>query len=110
MLDLFSMSDLGLLSYYLGIEVKQSGEGIKLSQTSYASKILEKTGMLKSNAREAPMEQRLKLNKCGEGEKVDAPYYRRSKRLWHFHLVRQSILQRQQLLVKVFGWLVCLER
>jgi len=27
----FSMSDLGLLSYYLGIEVKQEAEGITLS-------------------------------------------------------------------------------
>jgi hypothetical protein len=31
--------------------------------------------MLKSNACEASMEQRLKLRKCGEGEKVDATYY-----------------------------------
>ena len=76
MLDLFSMSDLGLLSYYLGIEVKQSEEGIKLSQTSYASKILEKTGMLQSNTCQVPMEQRLKLRKSGEGKKVDATYYR----------------------------------
>jgi hypothetical protein len=31
MADVFKMSDLGLLTYYLGIEVKQSGEGIALS-------------------------------------------------------------------------------
>jgi hypothetical protein len=32
----FSMSDLGLLSYYLGIEVEQGSEGITLSQSAYA--------------------------------------------------------------------------
>jgi hypothetical protein len=37
----FSMSDLSLLSYYLGIEVKQGDGGITLSQSSYAVKILE---------------------------------------------------------------------
>jgi hypothetical protein len=38
----FRMSDLGLLTYYLGIEVKQSDDGISLTQGSYAKKILEK--------------------------------------------------------------------
>jgi hypothetical protein len=32
----FNMSDLGLLSYYLGIEVKQGGGTITLSQSAYA--------------------------------------------------------------------------
>jgi hypothetical protein len=45
----FSMSDMGLLSYYLGIEVKQEDSGITLSQTAYASKILETAGMLNCN-------------------------------------------------------------
>jgi hypothetical protein len=31
MKEIFRMSDLGPLSYYLGIEVKQSAEGISLS-------------------------------------------------------------------------------
>jgi hypothetical protein len=32
----FKMSDLGLLSFYLGIEVQQGSNGISLSQTTYA--------------------------------------------------------------------------
>jgi hypothetical protein len=32
----FGMSDLGLLSYYLGIEVEEGSEGITLSQSAYA--------------------------------------------------------------------------
>jgi hypothetical protein len=34
MKEMFSMSDLGLLSYYLGLEVQQTYEGIKIGQTS----------------------------------------------------------------------------
>lgn len=45
MKHLFSMSDLGLLSYYLGIEVHQTSQGTYLCQSSYASKILDKCGM-----------------------------------------------------------------
>jgi hypothetical protein len=41
----FKMSDLGLLHYYLSIEVKQSVSGVSLSQGGYAMKILERSGM-----------------------------------------------------------------
>ena len=37
----FEMSDLGLLTYYLGIEVKQSSQGITIKQETYARRILE---------------------------------------------------------------------
>jgi hypothetical protein len=39
------MSDLRILSYYLGIEVRQGERDIKLQQSAYAKKILEKAGM-----------------------------------------------------------------
>jgi hypothetical protein len=41
----FKMSDIGLLHYYLGIEVKQSMSGISLSQGAYAMKILDRSDM-----------------------------------------------------------------
>jgi hypothetical protein len=41
----FKMSNLGLLHYYLGIEVKQCASGISPSQGVYAMKILERSGM-----------------------------------------------------------------
>lgn len=43
MLKRFEMSDLGLLTYYLGIEVLQYNGGITMKQESYAKKILEET-------------------------------------------------------------------
>ena len=76
MLSTFKMSDLGLLSYYLGLEVTQGAAGISLRQTTYASKILEKAGLSGCNASATPMEPRLKLLKEGTSLAVDATEYR----------------------------------
>jgi hypothetical protein len=72
----FKMSDLGLLSYYLGIEVKKVSEGIALSQSNYARKLLEKGGMQDCNPCQIPMEPRLKLTKTSSNPSVDATEYR----------------------------------
>jgi hypothetical protein len=63
MTKVFKMSDLGLLSYCLGIEVKQDEAGISLSQGSYAGKILEKCGLEDCNPCRVPMDAKLKLSK-----------------------------------------------
>jgi len=76
MMKKFSMSDLGLLNYYLGIEVKQGEGQIVLSQGAYALKILEGAGMSNCNACDTPMECRLKLSKKKEGDAVDPTAYR----------------------------------
>lgn len=51
----FKMSDLGLLSYYLGIEVMQKEGEIIHCQQSYAAKILEEAGMGGCNSCNTPM-------------------------------------------------------
>ncbi|KAK3147062.1 hypothetical protein QOZ80_3BG0277590 [Eleusine coracana subsp. coracana] len=76
MKTLFRMSDLGVLSYYLGIEVRQGRHGIELRQTAYAKKILEKAGMGTCNPCATPMEVRLKLSKQSSSPAVDATEYR----------------------------------
>jgi hypothetical protein len=76
MADVFKMSDLGLLSYYLGIEVKQSEKGIALSQGNYARKILEKGRLQGCNPCQIPMQANLKLSKESSSAKVDATEYR----------------------------------
>ncbi|WVZ54792.1 hypothetical protein U9M48_005538 [Paspalum notatum var. saurae] len=58
MMKSFKMSDLGLLSYYLGIEVKQKKEEITLSQRAYTAKILEVARMTGCNTCCTPMETR----------------------------------------------------
>ena len=73
----FDMSDLGRLSYYLGIEVHQEEGRISLNQRRYALKILEESGMKHCNMTHTPMEVGLKLSKSVEEKDVDATRYRR---------------------------------
>ncbi|XP_052627537.1 secreted RxLR effector protein 161-like [Lactuca sativa] len=70
------MSDLGLLTYYLGIEVNQQGNGITLKQEAYAKNILVKTRMLDCNPTKSPMEHKLSLTKDGDEELVNPTEYR----------------------------------
>ncbi|KAG7584577.1 Integrase catalytic core [Arabidopsis suecica] len=74
----FEMSDLGKLTYYLGIEVTQSENGILLNQERYAKKILEETGFADCNAVHVPMCANLKLSKAPEEKNIDEKEYRRS--------------------------------
>jgi hypothetical protein len=76
MKEKFKMSDLGLLSYYLGIEVKQAAGEITLGQAAYAGKLLDKAGMGDCNPVHVPMEPRLKLSKKSSNPPVDATFYR----------------------------------
>uniref|UniRef100_A0A0A9GXS2 Reverse transcriptase Ty1/copia-type domain-containing protein n=1 Tax=Arundo donax TaxID=35708 RepID=A0A0A9GXS2_ARUDO len=57
------MSDLGLLSFYLGIEVKQGKDAITLSQSAYAEKIVIVGRMQGCNPSLILMEPRFKLSK-----------------------------------------------
>lgn len=63
MKNVFKMSDLGPLSYYLCIEVDQGRHGIKLSQRAYTDKLLERSGMLDCNGVAALMKSWLKMGK-----------------------------------------------
>jgi hypothetical protein len=72
----FNMSDLGLLHYYLGLEVKQSSDGIFLSQGAYARKILDRSGMVDYNPCQFPMEPCLKLSKKSSEHVVGKTMYR----------------------------------
>jgi hypothetical protein len=76
MKKVFRMSDLVALSYYVGIEVKQGGQGIGLSQCIYAAKLLGKAGMGSYNSCATPMEAKLKLSKVSDSKPVDATMYR----------------------------------
>jgi hypothetical protein len=72
----FQMSDLGLLHYYLGLEVTQSEAGITVCQSAYAAKILESAGLVGCNTSHTPMEQRLKLSKQSSAPAADPTRYR----------------------------------
>jgi hypothetical protein len=72
----FRMSDLGLLSFYMGIEVKQGNNSISLCQAAYARKLLEKAGLENCNSCSTPMETRLQLSTKSTSEEVEAKMYR----------------------------------
>ncbi|XP_066380229.1 uncharacterized mitochondrial protein AtMg00810-like [Miscanthus floridulus] len=72
----FKMSDLGALSYYLDIEVRQGKEHISLGQRTYAEKLLERSGIAECKPCTTPMVERLKLSKHSTTAKVDATRYR----------------------------------
>jgi hypothetical protein len=72
MCEWFKMSDLGLLTYYLGIEVRQDSFEIQLCQRAYAQRLLEKMGLEDCNPSVTPMETRLHLIKASAGALVDA--------------------------------------
>ena len=57
----FQTKDLGLLRYFLGIEVAQSSSGIVLSQRKYALDVLEETEMLNCKPMDSPMDPNVKL-------------------------------------------------
>lgn len=73
----FQMSDLGLLSYYLGLEVKQCKGGIAISQGAFARKIVEEAGLKNCNPSATPMETRPGLSKSSTCPAVDSTAYRR---------------------------------
>jgi hypothetical protein len=68
------MSDLGLLTYYLGIEVHSSR--IHLCQCAYAHILWEKMGLEEYNPSVTPMEARLHLIKASAEALVAAMDYR----------------------------------
>ena len=76
MKERFRMSDLGLLSYYLGIEVKQMKDGVTLCQEGFAHKVLKECGMSDCNPTKTPMEARLKLSKDSVSLPVDQNKFR----------------------------------
>lgn len=61
----FEMKDLGLMHYFLGLEVWQKLGDIFLSQGKYVVKLLERFGMIKCKPLPTPMEMNFK-KLCGE--------------------------------------------
>lgn len=76
MSQVFEMSDLGWLAYYLGIKVKQGDGYIELRQSGYAKKLLEQAGMGECNATKYPMDPSEQLVKDVGGKEVDSTKYR----------------------------------
>ncbi|GJW71950.1 ribonuclease H-like domain-containing protein [Tanacetum coccineum] len=72
----FAMTDLGPLNYFLGISAMCTTTGIFLSQTKYATEILERAQMLNCNPCRTPVDTEKKLGP--EGSPVTDPTLYRS--------------------------------
>jgi hypothetical protein len=72
----FEMSMLGELSYFLGLQVKQSSAGIFISQEKYLKEMLKKFKMEDSSLVSTPMVVYCKLSKYGIAPDVDQRTYR----------------------------------
>jgi hypothetical protein len=72
----FSMTDLGKMRYFLGIEVSQCSDGIFIHQLKYASELLNKFGMLDCNSVCSPIVPGCKLGKNEVGKATDATAYK----------------------------------
>lgn len=73
----FEMSDLGIQSYYQGIEVEQKTDYFSIKQIVYAKKVLDQFGMSDCNATKFPMDPNAKLDVDEQGEMIDATRYKR---------------------------------
>ena len=68
----FKMKDLGMMHYFLGMEVWQSADGIFFGQGKYAIEILKRFGMMDSKAMAIAMASNLKLLSDASSYLVDA--------------------------------------
>ncbi|XP_039778972.1 uncharacterized mitochondrial protein AtMg00810-like [Panicum virgatum] len=72
----FAVKDMGPVQYFLGIEVKRSPEGFFLSQSKYASEVLERAGMANCKPVATPADTKPKLASDDGALMHDATWYR----------------------------------
>eukprot|EP00253_Pinus_taeda_P005049 PITA_05049 len=77
MKEVFEMTNMGLVRYFLGIEVEQNGNGIFISQVKYANEVLEKFNMHESKALITPTVMGLTLSKEDNNKDFDLSLYKR---------------------------------
>jgi len=75
----FKMTDLGKLSYFLGLEFAYRYAGLVMNQKKYVGDILRKFNMASCNAVINPLEINLKLTKDESGESVDETAFKQIK-------------------------------
>ncbi|GKV26673.1 hypothetical protein SLEP1_g35931 [Rubroshorea leprosula] len=72
----FEMKDLGVLSYFLGLEVTSSDDGYLLSQVKYASDLVSKAELNDGKSVSTPLEPNVKLTPMDGSPLSDPTRYR----------------------------------
>lgn len=76
MMNQFETTDLGVMNYFLGIEVDQRKEVIFICQKKYANNVLKKFNMEHCKPVSTPLAQSKKLSKNDDSREVDVKLYR----------------------------------
>ncbi|CAL8083514.1 unnamed protein product [Prunus armeniaca] len=72
----FEMSLVGELNYFLGLQIKQSHDGIFVSQSKYAKNLVKKFGLEATKSVRTPMSTSAKIHRDLHGKSVDQTLYR----------------------------------
>ena len=72
----FEMTDLGTLSYFLGLEFAYTEQGIFMHQKKYISNVLKRSNMWDCNPTKTPVEVNLKFAKGANEASVDGTLFR----------------------------------
>ncbi|KAK2994165.1 hypothetical protein RJ640_016671 [Escallonia rubra] len=118
----FEMSMMGELTFFLGLQIKQSKEGIFISQSKYTRELLKRFGMDNAKPRGTPISPSVNLVKDENGKDVDNKLYRgmigsllyltasrpdistvRNRHLWHSPQQRRNILRLEAVVLKLCG-------
>ena len=76
MMKMFEMTDLGEISYFLGMEIKQALNEIFICQRKYLKEILKGFGMEECKSVSTPMGKKEKLQKYDGADPADEGLYR----------------------------------
>ena len=74
--NVFSMTNLGLLKKFIGLEIGKSNAGTKVNQSKYASDLLLNLKMVECKESKCPFLLGIKLGDFGSSPLVDSSLYR----------------------------------
>nr|GEU83981.1 copia protein [Tanacetum cinerariifolium] len=74
--NLFSMSMMGEISFFLGLQISKSPRGIFINQSKYALESLKKYGFESCDIVDTLMVEKSKLDEDKDGKSVDPSHYR----------------------------------
>jgi hypothetical protein len=72
----FEISMIEELNYFLGLQVKQTAEGIFISQSKYAKNLVKRFGLDGKSRVQTPMSTNVKISSDLAGKSVDPSLYR----------------------------------
>ena len=70
------MTDLGLLHFFLGLEIQQTPSGMFIAQQRYVLELLEKFSMSDARSISSPMDPNAKLSSNDSSGLADTVHYR----------------------------------